>query len=240
MATPEMDSRCIYCTSAGPFSAEHMIPAGLGADDKRFLLRDMVCKVCNTNVFSTLELEWLRNSPTAIARIFMQEKGRQRGSKRQSPKLGAGQKVVITPEGYTAEADSATEEGRRFFHSLFLQTSDDATWRALTKKDSVHLFRHSGDCSGRRLCVPVGQRQRERAGSKSPRLSGWMMVCCAGSSRSRCVTGFLPVALSHRAGYRGKAWAEQPDLSTRRRAAGIAPPERGVAWARIDVVQESH
>lgn len=175
MATPEMDSRCIYCTSAGPFSAEHMIPAGLGADDKRFLLRDMVCKVCNTNVFSTLELEWLRNSPTAIARIFMQEKGRQRGSKRQSPKLGAGQKVVITPEGYTAEADSATEEGRRFFHSLFLQTSDDATWRALTKKDSVHLFRHSGDCSGRRLCVPVGQRQRERAGSKSPRLSGWMM-----------------------------------------------------------------
>jgi hypothetical protein len=82
-----------------------MIPAGLGADDRRFLLRNAVCKVCNTAVFSPLELEWLRNSPTAIARVFMQEAGRQRGRKRQPPKLGAGPKVVITPQGDTAEAE---------------------------------------------------------------------------------------------------------------------------------------
>ncbi|WP_322082660.1 hypothetical protein [Burkholderia sp. BCC1972] len=105
MSTQSIESRCIYCSSLGPFSAEHMIPAGLGADDKRYLLRNMVCKTCNTTVFSPLELEWLRNSPTAIGRIFMQAQGRKRGSKENPPKLGAGTKVVVTPEGYTAEAE---------------------------------------------------------------------------------------------------------------------------------------
>lgn len=105
MSTQNTASTCIYCSSNGPFSAEHMIPAGLGADDKRFLLRDMVCKTCNTTVFSPLELEWLRSSPTAIGRIFMQAEGRKRGSKKNPPKLGARTKVVVTPEGYTAEAE---------------------------------------------------------------------------------------------------------------------------------------
>ncbi|WP_241291980.1 HNH endonuclease [Burkholderia stabilis] len=105
MSIQSVDSRCIYCSSLGPFSDEHMIPAGLGADDNRYLLHDMVCETCNTTVFSPLELEWLRNSPTAIGRIFMQAKGRKRGSKKNPPKLGAGPKVVVTPEGYTAEAE---------------------------------------------------------------------------------------------------------------------------------------
>jgi hypothetical protein len=101
----QIQGKCIYCPSDGPFSAEHMIPAGLGADDKRFILRNMVCKVCNTTIFSPLELEFLRSSPTAIARIFMQAKGRKRGSTKNPPKFDAKTKVVITPEGYTAEAE---------------------------------------------------------------------------------------------------------------------------------------
>jgi hypothetical protein len=105
MSTQQIESKCIYCPSSGPFSAEHMIPAGLGADDKRFLLRNMVCKACNTTIFSPLELEFLRSSPTAIGRIFFQEEGRKRGSKKNPPKLDARTKVVITPEGYTAEAE---------------------------------------------------------------------------------------------------------------------------------------
>ncbi|UEP41057.1 HNH endonuclease [Burkholderia sp. B21-005] len=109
MSIQSVESRCIYCSSLGPFSDEHMIPAGLGADDNRYLLRDMVCKTCNTTVFSPLELEWLRNSPTAIGRIFMQAEGRKRGSKKNPPKLGAGTKVVVTPEGYTAEAEIGYE-----------------------------------------------------------------------------------------------------------------------------------
>ncbi|WP_371141697.1 hypothetical protein [Burkholderia cepacia] len=105
MPKDQIEGKCIYCPSNGPFTAEHMIPAGLGADDRRFMLRNVVCKVCNTTVFSPLELEFLRSSPTAIGRIFMQAEGRKRGSKKNPPKFDAKTKVVITPEGYTAEAE---------------------------------------------------------------------------------------------------------------------------------------
>lgn len=105
MSTQKIENRCIYCPSSGPFSDEHMIPAGLGADDKRFLLRNMVCKVCNTTIFSPLEREFLRSSPTAIGRIFLQAEGRKRGNKKKPPQLGAGAKVLITPEGLTAETE---------------------------------------------------------------------------------------------------------------------------------------
>lgn len=61
------ESICIYCDGAGPFSDEHVVCAGLGGDDKRFLLVNVVCARCNTDVFSPLELEALRSSPLAIA-----------------------------------------------------------------------------------------------------------------------------------------------------------------------------
>ena len=51
---------CIYCGSPGPFTAEHVVSAGLGGDDNAWLLDDLVCGVCNTDIFSKLETKFLR------------------------------------------------------------------------------------------------------------------------------------------------------------------------------------
>ncbi len=96
---------CIYCGSEGPFSAEHVIPAGLGGDDKRFMLRGIVCKKCNTDVFSQLEREFLRKSPAALARIFLQPEGRRRGKEPNPPKLEAINNELITSGGYPVEIE---------------------------------------------------------------------------------------------------------------------------------------
>lgn len=96
---------CIYCGGTGPFSAEHVIPAGLGGDDKRFVLREIVCKKCNTGVFSPLEREFLRKSPAALGRIFLQPEGRRRSKGTNPPKLEARKKEMITSSGYAVEID---------------------------------------------------------------------------------------------------------------------------------------
>ncbi|WP_031357912.1 hypothetical protein [Caballeronia sordidicola] len=96
---------CIYCPSIGPFTAEHVIPAGLGGDDRRFMLRGMVCKRCNTTIFSPLEREFLRKTPAALGRIFLQPEGRRRGKTSNPPKLEARSKVLIAPEGYPVEIE---------------------------------------------------------------------------------------------------------------------------------------
>jgi len=96
---------CIYCRSHGPFTAEHVISAGLGGDDRRFMLHDMVCKSCNTDVFSPLECAFLRNSTTALGRIFMQPEGRKRGKKANPPKLEARSKTLVTTQGQIVEIE---------------------------------------------------------------------------------------------------------------------------------------
>lgn len=98
-------SLCIYCASAGPFSDEHVVCAGLGGDDNRFLLKDVVCAHCNTNVFAPLEREVLRSSPLAIARSFMQPTSRKRGKRTKAPKLHAQMRVMIDEDGYPAEVE---------------------------------------------------------------------------------------------------------------------------------------
>lgn len=98
-------SICIYCDGAGPFSDEHVVCAGLGGDDKRFLLVNVVCARCNTDIFSPLELEALRSSPLAIARSFMQPTGRKRGKRTSPPKLDAQSKLMINKDGYPYEID---------------------------------------------------------------------------------------------------------------------------------------
>jgi len=103
--TNNVPSSCIYCDGPGPFSDEHVIPAGLGGDDNRFLLKDMVCKECNTNRFSPLELEFLRSSPLAISRLFEQRQGRKRGAKENNPKINASRKHIIDADGRSLEAD---------------------------------------------------------------------------------------------------------------------------------------
>ncbi|WP_028617415.1 hypothetical protein [Pseudomonas canadensis] len=102
---PSTPSLCIYCNGTGPFSAEHVISAGLGADDNRFLLVDMVCRRCNTDVFGNLEREVLRSSPIAIARAFMQPHGRDRGKLTTAPGIQAKHKQMANALGYPDEVD---------------------------------------------------------------------------------------------------------------------------------------
>jgi hypothetical protein len=69
---------CIYCTSSGPFTDEHVISTGIGGDDLTWLLKDCVCGACNTGVFSKLETKVLKSSPIALARLFLQSRTRDK------------------------------------------------------------------------------------------------------------------------------------------------------------------
>lgn len=89
---------CIYCASTGPFTDEHVVPAGLGGDDKNWLLQDVVCGVCNTTVFSPLEIKVMRSSPLAIARLFFQSRSRNRGGKTTAPSIQAPVSYFDDPE----------------------------------------------------------------------------------------------------------------------------------------------
>lgn len=96
---------CIYCEEPGPFSKEHVITAGLGGDDKRFMLVDVVCKRCNTDILGKLELEMLRSSPIGIARAFFQPHGRDRGKHTTAPGIQARRKQMANESGYPDEVD---------------------------------------------------------------------------------------------------------------------------------------
>lgn len=89
---------CIYCPSTGPFTDEHVIPAGLGGDDKNWLLKSIVCGDCNTMVFSPLEVKVMRSSPLAIARLFLQSRSRNRGGKTTAPSIQAPVSYFDDPE----------------------------------------------------------------------------------------------------------------------------------------------
>jgi hypothetical protein len=80
-------SGCIYCGSQGPFSDEHVVCAGLGGDDGEWLLVGCVCRVCNTDIFSKLETKFLRASPAALARLFLQPHTRKQGNKTGKPSV---------------------------------------------------------------------------------------------------------------------------------------------------------
>lgn len=81
------DGGCIYCGSPGPFSDEHVVSAGLGGDDSAWLLKGCVCEICNTGIFSKLETKFLRASPVALARLFLQPQTRGRSSKKSMPSV---------------------------------------------------------------------------------------------------------------------------------------------------------
>lgn len=84
---PVENVTCIYCSSLGPFTDEHVVPAGLGGDDRDWLLKGVVCAVCNTKVFSPLETKVMRSSPLAMARLFLQSRSRDRGAKTAAPSI---------------------------------------------------------------------------------------------------------------------------------------------------------
>lgn len=90
--------RCVYCGGSGPFNREHVFPAGVGGDDDRFVLENLVCEECNTKIFSPLELQFMRNSPVALARIFFQQLGRGKGQKASVPSLQTHTTTVVDPD----------------------------------------------------------------------------------------------------------------------------------------------
>lgn len=85
-SNPRRAGGCIYCGSLGPFSDEHVVSAGLGGDDKQWMLRGCVCENCNTRIFSKLEAKVLYSSPVAIARLFSQPFTRNKGTPSVQPK----------------------------------------------------------------------------------------------------------------------------------------------------------
>jgi hypothetical protein len=110
MVEIDQSRSCIYCNQLGPFSNEHVFPAGLGGDDSRFLLKGLVCARCNTEVFSKLEASFMRSSPTALARAFQQPHGRGKGKKARVVRLDTRMTTVNHPEYGPVEGELS--EGR--------------------------------------------------------------------------------------------------------------------------------
>lgn len=81
-----MDDKCVYCGKSNEFNGEHMFSAGLGGDDKNYILENCVCTKCN-NELSKLEIELMRKSVVGFARSMYQETGRDRGNKTEPPKM---------------------------------------------------------------------------------------------------------------------------------------------------------
>lgn len=96
---------CIYCGLKRPFNDEHVFPAGLGGDDRTFMLRDLVCETCNSETFSRMEAGLMRNSPEAFARIHSQPRSRKRKKSGGGPKFQPESITVFLPEGGDAEAE---------------------------------------------------------------------------------------------------------------------------------------
>lgn len=96
---------CIYCVSKGPFTDEHVFPAGMGGDDRNFLLVNLVCEHCNTKIFSKLELSLMRRSPIGLGRQFLQTKTRDRGSRTSSPTIETKSHFILDKEGRLLEAE---------------------------------------------------------------------------------------------------------------------------------------
>lgn len=66
---------CIFCGEQKQPSDEHVFPAGLGGDDRRYILKEGVCRDCN-NGFSGIEATFLRRSIVALARVIHQRENR--------------------------------------------------------------------------------------------------------------------------------------------------------------------
>jgi hypothetical protein len=98
------EATCIYCSKAKPFTDEHVFPAGMGGDDHSYILRKLVCGDCNTNVFSPLEAQLMRNSPYALARLHQQPTSRVRGNKPGPPEFAHDRCEMVDKDGHVSEA----------------------------------------------------------------------------------------------------------------------------------------
>ena len=131
---------CIYCKQARPFTDEHLFPKGLGGDDRRFMLKNLVCGYCNTTVFSKLEASFMRASPVALARIFMQK---VKGSGRDAivPRLDTVSTTAFIPGQGEVEAEMQAEgTATTLLQILFLGDGKCS----LTGSDESHIPKFIG------------------------------------------------------------------------------------------------
>lgn len=128
--------QCIYCNSDGPFTEEHVFPAGMGGDDRRYLLIDTVCGRCNY-IFSKFETSLMRRSVVALARIFLQPHGRKRG---QPPEIETLETQVIDSNGRPIESG---HNGSRIEILAQLIFIDDQIETTATDKKSLQSFLES-------------------------------------------------------------------------------------------------
>jgi hypothetical protein len=129
---------CVYCEGKGPFTGEHMFPAGLGGDDKRFILEGVICGDCNTRVFSALEADYLRRTPIAIARLAFQDEGRDRGGKTKAPTLQTEVTEVLDTDSdkvYEAEMLPPFNQAKILPQILFVSS----TQCTVTAQDQAEL-----------------------------------------------------------------------------------------------------
>ncbi|TKJ79342.1 hypothetical protein PspCFBP13509_11545 [Pseudomonas sp. CFBP13509] len=131
----DKQKKCIYCGSFGPFSDEHVFPAGMGGDDKDYILIDLVCVECNTVTFSKLELSLMRRSPTGLGRNFMQSKSRERGGQTAKPSIETRNRYVIDEFGRLLES----EEDKNGVETILAQCYFEGEKIYYTAQDSPHL-----------------------------------------------------------------------------------------------------
>lgn len=91
--------KCIYCEKSDEYTDEHVFPAGLGGDDRAYLLKNLVCKHCNTSVFSKMEARFMRSTFVGFARIHHQSAGRKKGKKTEPPKFTPNSATIISDNG---------------------------------------------------------------------------------------------------------------------------------------------
>lgn len=125
VATKITPQTCVYCDNSGPFSDEHLFPAGLGGDDTRFLLKNLVCKECNEVRFSKIEASFMRSSPNAFARVLLQEHSRRRGSKVSKPRMDSRMTTVVLEDGTVAEAEIHTKGQPKMLMQFLLHRNGD-------------------------------------------------------------------------------------------------------------------
>ncbi len=150
MAVTLNTTTCIYCPSTGPFTKEHIFPAGLGGDDA-FQLEDLVCGHCNTKVFGPLDQALMRRSPAALARIFLMTQGRRDGG---APQLDSNVVEMADPISHLVEEMEIVAGGKfrvrpqMLFNGIMcpVQATDADDMQAFVAKlastltDAVHVI----------------------------------------------------------------------------------------------------
>lgn len=133
-----MSAMCVYCGKSNDFNGEHVFSAGLGGDDRNYMLLDCVCSGCNT-YFSKLEIELIRKSPTSLARLGMQEVGRGNGNRAEPPKVQAADTYIWDDKLSVAlEAELKAKFGAIVLPQLIINLP--AIHVAADNNESLHEF----------------------------------------------------------------------------------------------------